>query len=55
MSTFGANIFWNATTYFQLLFKVDNFVPPIFLLPRSVAKIEWNKHPYYFFPLLVKK
>jgi hypothetical protein len=39
------------------IFKVDNFVLPIFLLPklRSVAQIEWKKHPYYFFLLLVQK
>ena len=31
------------------IFKIDNFVLRIFLLPklRSVAQIEWKKHPYY--------
>ena len=67
MSKFRANIFWiyqlKRTTYGPQqfakisVFKVDNFVPPIFLLPklRSVAQIEWNKHPYLFFLLLVQK
>ena len=33
------------------VFKNDNFVLPIFLFPklRSVAQIEWKKHPYLFF------
>jgi hypothetical protein len=33
------------------VFKVDNFVLPKFLVPklRSVAQIEWKKHPYLFF------
>ena len=33
------------------VFKVDNFVLSIFLVPklRSVAQIEWKKHPYLFF------
>ena len=39
------------------IFNVDNFVLPIFLLPKliSVAQIEWKKHPYYFFLLMVQK
>ena len=39
------------------VFKVDNFVLSIFLVPklRSVAQIEWKKHPYLFFLLLVQK
>ena len=38
-------------------FKVENFVLPIFLLPKlkSVAQIEWKKHSYYFFLHLVQK
>jgi hypothetical protein len=63
MSKFGANIFWIATTYGPQqfakisVFKVDNFVLPIFLLPklRSAALIEWKKHPCLFFLLLVQK
>ena len=33
------------------VFIVDNFVLSIFLVPklRSVAQIEWKKHPYFFF------
>ena len=33
------------------VFKVDNFVLPLILAPklRSVAQIEWKKHPYIFF------
>ena len=68
MSKFGANIFWIATTYFQLatygpqqfakisIFKVDNFVLPIFLLPklRSVAQIEW-KNTHIFFSTFCSK
>ena len=50
MSKFGANIFWIATTYGPQqfakisVFKVDNFVLPMFLLPklRSVGQIEWK-------------
>ena len=32
------------------VFKVDNFVLPLILAPklRSVAQIEWKKHPYIF-------
>ena len=39
------------------VFKVDNFVLSIFLVPklRSVSQIEWKKHPYLFFLLLVQK
>ena len=38
------------------VFKVDNIVLPLILAPklRSVAKIEWKKHPYIFL-LLVQK
>ena len=38
------------------VFKVDNFVLPIFLVSnlRSVAQIEWKKHPYLFFYFLFK-
>ena len=37
------------------VFKVDNFVLPLILTPklRSVAQIEWKKHPYLFFLLFV--
>ena len=33
------------------VFKVENFVLSILLVPklRSVAQIEWKKHPYLFF------
>ena len=39
------------------VFKVDNFVLPLFLATKlkSVAQIEWKKHPYLFFLLLVQK
>ena len=59
MSKFGAKIFWIATPINYLwfsqqfakisVFKVDNFVLPIFLLPklRSVAQIEWKKTPMF--------
>ena len=66
MSKLGTNIFLISTTSNYLrssavckisIFKVDKFVLPIFLLPklRSVAQIEWKKHPYYFNLLLVQK
>ena len=31
------------------VFKVDNFVLPIFLATkmRSVAQVEWKKHPFF--------
>ena len=54
MSKFGANIFWIATTFNYLWssaicknhsFKFDNLAPKL----RSVAQIEWKKHPYIFF------
>jgi len=61
MSKLGINIILISTTYGLQqfakisIFKVDNFVLPIFLLPKlsSVAQIEWKKHPYLFFLLLV--
>ena len=33
------------------IFKLDNFVLSIYLVPKlkSVAQIEWKKHPYFFF------
>ena len=39
------------------VFKFDNFVLSIFLRQKlkSVVKIEWKKHPYLFFLLLVQK
>ena len=39
------------------VFKIDNFVLSLILAPklRSVAQIEWEKHPYIFFLLLVQK
>ena len=39
------------------VFKVDNFVLPLILTPklRSVAQIEWKKHPYIFFPTFGSK
>ena len=64
MSKLRENIFVD-TNYFELLlvlsslqiFKVDNFVLPLILAPklRSVAQIEWKKHPDIFFLLLVQK
>ena len=62
MSKFGANIFWVAITQGPqqfakiIVIKVDNFVLPIFLLQImiSVGQIEWKKHPYLFFLLLVQ-
>ena len=37
--------------------KVDHFSLPLFLMQklRSVAQIEWKKHPYIFFLLSVQK
>ena len=63
MSKFGASIFWIATTSDPQQFakisvsKVDNFALPIFLVHklRSVAQIEWKKHPYLIFLLFVQK
>ena len=63
MSKFGANIFWIGTTYGPQqfakisVFKVDNFVLPIFLVLKlkSGSQIEWKKHPYLSFLLLVQK
>ena len=36
---------------------VDHFILPLFLMQklRSVAQIEWKKHPYIFFLLSVQK
>ena len=65
MSKLGANIFLIATiptTYGPQhfakisVFKVDNFVLYIFLVPklRSVTQIEWKKHPCIFFYFWLK-
>ena len=38
-------------------FKVDNFILPLFLVPklRSVTQNEWKKYPFIFFLLMVQK
>ena len=66
MSKFGANIFLIATTSNYLWssavcknqrFLVDNFVLEIFLFKqlRSVAQMEWKKHPYCFISTFCSK
>ena len=39
------------------VFKVDYFIPPLFLVPklRSVAQNEWKKYPYMYILLLIQK
>ena len=55
------NVLWTTYNPQQFtkisVFKVDNFVRPSFFSTelKSVAQIEWKKHPYIFFLLLVQK
>ena len=55
MRKFGANSFCLAITsnylWSSIVFNVNCFVLTLFLVPnlKSVAQIEWEKHPYIYF------